>query len=214
MEAYVKKLAYVEACHKWLRQAGVLYAPSYEDERFFDTFEAFERNYGAFEHVVIESVDVEDFIKELDELLNMTNQMIINEIKHKTHFNGATFSFERLAKALKKYQNVVVAQTISIEGYLTLLLEMRKMGKRLLSKGKIDDALHMASVNEDMEDLTEIIKSLRKAKIKPAESLPFDIPKTTFDSFNELGDKAHCCYTWLRNNHNCAKAWWVVINNV
>ena len=91
---------------------------------------------------------------------------------------------------------------------------MRKMGKKLLSKGKVDDAMRMASVNEDLNDITDIIKALRKARIKHAESLPFDIPKCTFDNFDELGDKAHCCYTWLRNNHNHTKTWWVVINNV
>lgn len=215
METYVKKLAHIEACHKWLRKSKVLYAASYEDERFFDAFEAFERKHGIFEHTVVDNVDVKDYIRDLNELLDMTHQMIVDQIKNKTYFNGATFAFERLEKALKKYMDVVVGQYISIEGYLALLLEMRKMGKKLLSKGKVDDAMRMASVNEDVNDITDIINGLRKAKIKPnAEDIPFEIPKATFDNFDELGNRAHCCYTWLRNTHNHKEPWWVAINNV
>ena len=214
METYVKRLAHIEACHKWLRKSKILYESTYEDDRLFDSFEAFERKHGIFEHSSVENVDIKDFIKDIDELLDMTNYMIVNEIKNKSHFNGSTFAFERIAKALKRYRDNVIGQTSSIDDYMAMLLELRKMGKKLLSKGKVEDAMRMACVNEELEDIAEIISKLRKAKIKPVESLSFKVPKATFDNFDELCSRASCCYKWLTNCHNCNEPWWAVINNV
>ena len=215
MEEYIKKLAYTNACHNWLRKAKILYEATYEDERFFDACEAFERNaHVNIEPIEIDHVYVNEFVAELNELLDMTHHMIINEIKNKTYFNGSTFAFERMEKSLRRYIDVVIGQTMSIDGYLALLLELRKMGKKLLSKSKVDDAMNMASVNEMMRDIHDIIAKLRKAKIKPAESLPFEIPKATFDNFDMLCNLASCNYKWLTNHHNSSESWWIVINNV
>ena len=215
MEHYVKKMAHIEACHQWLRQSKILYEPTYEDERFFDACEAFKRNSKVEpEPVEVDNANIKEYVDNLNELLNMTYHMIVDEIKNKTYFNGATFAFERLAKALVRYMDVVIGQTMSIDGYLALLLELRKMGKKLMSKGKIEDAMNMASVNEMLEDIKGIVSKLRKAKIKPAESLPFEIPKATFDNFDMLCSRANCNYKWLTNHHNCKESWWLVINNV
>ena len=215
MEVYVKKLAHAKASHNWLRKYKILYEATYEDERFFNACEAFERNGKVvIESIEVDHVDVKEFIVELNELLDMTHQMIINEIKNKTYFNGATFAFERMEKSLRRYIDIVIGQTMSIDGYLALLLELRKMGKKLLSKGKVEDAMNMAEVNEMLEDIKSIVPKLRKAKIKPTEALPFEIPKTTFDNFDMLCSRAHCNYKWLTHHHNSKESWWVVINNV
>jgi hypothetical protein len=191
-----------------------LYESTYEDDILFDSFEAFERKHGIWEHAVVENVNVKDFIKDIDELLNMTNYMIVNEIKNKSYFNGSTFAFERIVKALKRDRDNVIGQTSSIYDYMAMLFELRKMGKKLLSNGKVEDAMRMACVNEEINDINDIIANLRKAKIKPAQSLPFTIPKPTFDNFDELCSCASCCYRWLTNCHNSKQHWWFVINNV
>lgn len=214
MEAYVKKMAHIEACHKWLRQSKILYESTYEDDRLFDSFEAFERKHGNFERTTVDHVNIKDFIKDIDELLDMTNHMIINEIKNKTHFNGSTYAFERIAKSLSRYRDSVIGQTSDIGDYMAMLLMLRKMGKKLLSKGKVEDAMKMAFVNEELDDINEIVAKLRKARIKPSEALPFNIPKSTFENFDDLCSCASCCYKWLTNCHNNKEPWWVVINNV
>lgn len=216
MEDFIKKLAHIQACHNCLRREGILFEATYADHKFFNAMEPFFDEYGKeYEPIIINNVNVKDFVAELHKVLNTIREMMIEEIKNKTYFNGKVFIFEQLESTLREYINVVIGQCSSIENYLTLLLEVRKMEKKLISKGKIEDAPKMAKVYDELEDIADVITGLRKGKIKPdANMLLFEIPKSTFDNFEELSLRAWLCYTWLTNSHNHKQPWWVLINNV
>ena len=80
MEHYVKKMAHIEACHQWLRQSKILYEPTYEDERFFDACEAFKRNSKVEpEPVEVDNANIKEYVDNLNELLNMTYHMIVDD---------------------------------------------------------------------------------------------------------------------------------------
>lgn len=211
MDALINKFIYIETCHDWLRKKGILYEGSYEASRFFYFTKDFTERAKPNCSFAIESIEAKDYIKELNDLLYMVRTKIIENIR-----NGKqVYPFELIEKSLRCYIDVVVGQSISIDGYMALLVELRKMGKKLISNGKIEDAYRMARVNDSLDYIEDMISSMRKGKIKPnAEHMLFEIPKATFDNFDELNKRAETCHDWMRNSHNQNEPWWILINSI
>jgi hypothetical protein len=89
------------------------------------------------------------------------------------------------------------------------------MGKKLISNSKIEDAYRMAKVNDSLEYIEDMISPMRKGKIKPnVEDIFFEIPKATFENFDELNKRADVCHEWLKNSHNQNEPWWILINSI
>lgn len=211
METLIYKFIYIESCHDWLRKQGILYEGSYEASRFFYFTKDFTEKAKANCSFTIESIEPEDYLKELNVLLCMVREKIIENIHNKKQ----TYPFELIEESLRNYINVVIGQCITIEGYMALLVELRKMGKKLISNGKIEDAYRMAKVNESLSCIEDMISSMRKGKIKPnVKDMLFEVPKATFENFDELNKRADVCHAWLKNSHNQNEPWWVLINSI
>ena len=211
MNELISKMIYIESCHDWLREKGILYQGSYEASRFLyftkDFTEMAKPNYS----FTIESIEAKEYIKELHNLLYMVRTKIIENIR-----NGKqVYPFELIEKSLRNYIDVVIGQSISIDGYMALLVELRKMGKKLISNGKVEDAYRMAKVDENLDYIEDMISAMRKGKVKPnAEHMLFEISKATFDNFDELNKRAETCHEWLKNSHNQNEPWWILINSI
>jgi hypothetical protein len=211
MDALINKFIYIEACHDWLREHGILYEGSYEASRFFYFTKDFAEKAKTNCFFTIENIKPEDYLKELNVLLCMVREKIIENIHNKKQ----TYPFELIEESLRNYINVVIGQCITIEGYMALLVELRKVGKKLISNGKVEDAYRMAKVNENLNYIEDMIFSMRKGKIKPnVEHILFEIPKATFENFDKLNKRADVCHEWLKNSHSQNEPWWILINSI
>lgn len=169
--------------------------------------ELVEDSYDVKEARNVDSVVVRDVVEGLKSLRLMMQKLLIAKIHQDGSYNA--YALTTIIEEIPNVINSIVGQTITIEGYMALKMEMKNAAKKLIKNAKPDDAIKAADLAEEIEYLNEHIKNLRKHKVKPnINDVVCPVVIRTFDDFKWFDEMAQECSYYLNSIIHCNEYWW------